>query len=220
MNAKLTRVAAVLIGATLAIVATPADARGGKPDRGYSYDRRYNHDRYYPSRGYRVPALPAGHYTVRYRGYPYYFHGGAWYRPYGPRFVVVAPPVGIVVPFLPPFYTTVWFGGSPYYYADEVYYRWRPADRGYVVAAPPGPESAATTAQPDQEELYVYPTRGQSDDRQASDRYECHRWAADQTGFDPTEPLGGVRAGESIGKRADYQRAETACLEARGYSVK
>jgi hypothetical protein len=132
----------------------------------------------------------------------------------------VAPPIGVVVPFLPPFYTTVWFGGSPYYYADNVYYHWRPADRGYVVTDPPGPEGAVTTAQPDHEELYVYPMRGQSEERQASDRYECHSWAVGQTGFDPTQPLGGVPAGESASKREDYQRAETACLEARGYSVK
>ena len=92
--------------------------------------------------------------------------------------------------------------------------------RGYAVTGPPGPESAVTTAQPDHEDIYVYPTRGQSEDKQASDRYECYRWAADQTGFDPTQPLGGVAAGESAAKRDAYHRAETACLEARGYTVR
>ena len=34
--------------------------------------------------------------------------------------------------------------------------------------------------------LYVYPTKGQSQDQQNRDRYECHNWAVSQTGFDPT----------------------------------
>ena len=35
--------------------------------------------------------------------------------------------------------------------------------------------------------LYVYPTKGQSQDQQNRDRYECHSWAVGQTGFDPTQ---------------------------------
>jgi hypothetical protein len=213
----------VLLAAALAIASALApvlarDNRGS--DRGYSYDKRYNHDRYYPPRGYKVPVLPRGYYTARYRGSPYYYHGGIWYRPYGPRFVVVAPPLGVVVPFLPPFYTTVWFGGFPYYYADNAYYRWAPAERGYVVSQPPGGPDAGATTQPDYEDIFVYPTRGQSERQQSSDRYECHHWAVEQTGFDPTQSLGGVSAAQAVAKRDDYQRAETACLEARGYSVR
>ncbi|MCC7463749.1 MAG: hypothetical protein IT480_14950, partial [Gammaproteobacteria bacterium] len=45
-------------------------------------------------------------------------------------------------------------------------------------------------------------------------------WARGQTGFDPTEPGGGVAAAQTPQRRADYQRAITACLEARGYSVR
>lgn len=215
---------AVLLTTALAVAATafPAEARdrGRGGEHHYKYDNRYNHDRYYPPRGYKVPALPKGYYTARYRGSRYYFHGGIWYRPSGPRFVVVAPPIGVIVPFLPPFYTTVWFGGFPYYYADHAYYRWVPAERGYVVSEPPARPEAATTTQPDHQELFVYPTRGQSEQQQAADRYECHHWAVGETGFDPTQPLGGVPADQAVSKRADYQRAETACLEARGYSVK
>jgi hypothetical protein len=48
------------------------------------------------------------------------------------------------------------------------------------------------------------------------DKFECHRWAAGQTGFDPTQ----VGGGSAPGKRADYFRAQAACLEGRGYSVK
>jgi len=36
--------------------------------------------------------------------------------------------------------------------------------------------------------LYVYPSAGQSQEQQDRDRYECHDWAVSQTGFDPTRP--------------------------------
>lgn len=39
----------------------------------------------------------------------------------------------------------------------------------------------AAAAQP----LYFYPERGQSAERQDRDRYECYRWAVQQTGVDP-----------------------------------
>jgi hypothetical protein len=188
--------------------------------RGDVFDHRYNHDHYYPPRGRPVPALPPGHYQVPYRGAPYYFNGGVWYRPHGPRFVVIAPPIGIALPMLPPYYTTVWFGGLPYYYADDTYYVWRSEQRAYVVTAPPQDAATGTTAAPGSDELFVYPKNGQSDRQQDADRYECHRWAVGQTGFDPTQPLGGVDEGQVSAKRADYQRAQGACLEARGYTVR
>ena len=34
---------------------------------------------------------------------------------------------------------------------------------------------------------YVYPAKGQSADQQKKDEYECHQWAVNQTGFDPTK---------------------------------
>lgn len=125
-------------------------------------------------------------------------------------------------------------------------------------------------------ELMVYPAQGQSPDQQSKDRYECHMWAVQQSGYDPStaqpssagnqggvarEGLrGGARgaaAGAAIGAIAgdagkgaaigatagafkrgfsqhdsnrnspaapdqgliDYQRAQSACLQGRGYSV-
>jgi hypothetical protein len=35
---------------------------------------------------------------------------------------------------------------------------------------------------------YIYPSKGQSPQQQDRDRYECHNWAVQQTGFDPTRP--------------------------------
>jgi hypothetical protein len=63
-------------------------------------------------------------------------------------------------------------------------------------------------------ELYVYPAAGQSERRMADDRYDCHVWAAGQTGFDPTLGAGSAEDADS------YARAMTACLEARDYVVR
>jgi hypothetical protein len=106
-------------------------------DRRYYYDRRVYDRYYYPRRGYIVPRLPYGYRVVQYYGVPYYFGGGSWYRPYGPSFTVVSPPIGLMVSFLPDVYTTLWIGGIPYYYANDVYYRWRPEHRAYIVTALP-----------------------------------------------------------------------------------
>lgn len=64
------------------------------------------------------------------------------------------------------------------------------------------------------QKLYVYPAGGQSAAQLAEDRYQCHVWAADNTGHDPT--LGTGTAAEA----ADYSRAFTACMEGRDYVVK
>lgn len=182
-------------------------------------DSRYFHNRYYPPRGAVFDAIPRNHVVVPYRDTRYYFHGGVWYRPDGIRFIVVAPPIGLTVSLLPPYYTTVWIGGSPYYYADGVYYAWRPVQRVYEVVEAPR-EADVVALPPEPEQLFVYPKLGQTEQQQSNDRYDCHRWAVDQTDFDPTEPGGGVPVGETAAKRADYHRATKACLEARGYSVR
>ena len=182
-------------------------------------DARFGHNRYYPRSGYAYHTLPGGYYTTRFRGVPYYFHQGVWYRHNGLGYVVIRPPLGLFINVLPPFYTTVWFGGIPYYYADNVYYRWDATQSGYVVSNPPDGTTAET--QPvDNEQTFVYPKNGQSEEQTAKDRYECYRWAVDQSGFDPTKTGGGVEAPDMASKRDDYKRAEAACLDARGYSVK
>ena len=38
------------------------------------------------------------------------------------------------------------------------------------------------------QDLAIYPSRGQSQQQQDRDRYECHNWSVGQTGFDPTRP--------------------------------
>jgi hypothetical protein len=170
------------------------------------------------------PTLP-GEYRPYYRGRDrYYFNGGVWYAPRGPGFVVVYPPPGLVISVLPPYYSTVWIGGSPYYYADNVYYTWRPEENGYAVVDPPDnadqPSPPPDSAQSAPNDLIIYPKNGQSKDQQAADQFECHSWAKSQTGFDPTEPGGGVQAGGDVDRvRNNYDRAMSACLQGRGYQV-
>jgi hypothetical protein len=197
------------------------DRRDGHREvrRGYVYDGRYGHNHYYPAVGYGVRALPRGYVTVGYRTGPYYYSSGIWYRRGGAGYVVVRPALGLFVPVLPPFYSTIWYGGSPYYYADDVYYRWRSDRREYEVSDPP-PSSAQVSTDSPKSDLFIYPKNGQSEEQQARDRYECHTWAASQSGFDPTQPMGGVDDSQAASKRADYQRAQSACLEGRGYTVK
>jgi len=69
--------------------------------------------------------------------------------------------------------------------------------------------------------LFVYPRKGQSQAQQDNDRYECHKWATDQTNYDPTAVIPqGMSANQAMQSRADYQRAMAACLDGRGYTVK
>jgi hypothetical protein len=35
--------------------------------------------------------------------------------------------------------------------------------------------------------MFIYPKNGQSQQKQDKDRYECHTWAVQQTGFDPSQ---------------------------------
>ena len=56
---------------------------------------------------------------------------------------------------------------------------------------------------------YVYPAKGQSQEQQQKDQYECHEWAVQQTGFDPSQPveqsvprhsvMGGAARGAALG---------------------
>jgi hypothetical protein len=112
----------------------------------------------------------------------------------------------------------------PYYYANESYYTWRESTGQYEVVAPPDESAASTDAPappPSQDgDVFIYPKNGQSEEQQSRDKYECHKWAQSESGFDPTQANGGVPPEQASNKRSAYQRAIGACLEGRGYSVK
>jgi hypothetical protein len=43
----------------------------------------------------------------------------------------------------------------------------------------------APTAAAQQQELFIYPNKGQSQQQQEKDKFECYTWAKNNTGFDP-----------------------------------
>jgi hypothetical protein len=190
------------------------------PQHNNFVDSRYQHNRSYPAHGQSFRTLPRDNRVVMHDHSRYYYSHGVWYRPYGGRYVVVAPPFGLFVPFLPLFYTTIWIHGMPYYYANDTYYT--QTEGGYMVAEPPQDDVSQTPPPTDdstESKLFIYPRKGQSETQQANDRYECHKWAVSQTNYDPTN-ISGIPADQIMQKRSDYQRAMAACLDSRGYTAK
>ncbi|QID16621.1 hypothetical protein G3580_02640 [Nitrogeniibacter mangrovi] len=215
---RLAALAALLMAAASAVpaLADPPDRRHERDRPSTRHDDRARDAYRYPYRGAVVPRIPPGHRVYTYRGHPYHYHDGIWYRPFGSRFMVVLPPVGLVVPILPSGAVVLTIGGIPYYRYGDVYYVHE--HDGYRVVDPP--ESATSAPAAGSDELFVYPRNGQSGKTQATDRFECHEWASGQTGYDPTLSGGGVGEDARSARRADYLRAMTACLEGRGYSVR
>jgi hypothetical protein len=100
---------------------------------------------------------------------------------------------------------------APYYAPPTVIIREQPPE--YFQPVPSVTPSST-------ERIFVYPRQGQSEELQAKDRYECHSWAVSQTGYDPTQPTGDMQEARRNQMRADYQRAQGACLDGRGYTMK
>jgi hypothetical protein len=209
--------AATLLGAAvLPAQADPERHREGHARRGEWWDGAHGHAHAYPVPGWRVNVLPPRSRVVFWGGVRYGYWDGVWYSPGPAGYVVVRPPFGVVVGDLPAFATVLTIGAIGYWYANGVYYR-RVVD-GYEVVPPPVASGTASNAAPAPDKLFVYPRQNQTAEQQASDEYECHRWAVTQSGFDPTANATGT--GTSNGSRADYGRAQAACLDGRGYTVK
>jgi hypothetical protein len=187
-------IAVALAGIVVGVSAAPASAEVFADYHGRHSDVRVGYPPYRPDYRYGPP---------RYAPYPYY------------------PPVrrGVFISVLPPAYTTVYFGGLPYYYSNNVYYSWSADRNAYEVVTPPAAAAPASSPAASTTDLYTYPKAGQSPEKQAQDRFECHSWANGQSGFDPTQANGGVPASQADARRADYLRAMTACLQARNYAV-
>jgi hypothetical protein len=124
--------------------------------------------------------------------------------------------LGLYFSALPLYYSTYWWDGIPYYYADDTYYTWDgPANEYQTVSPPPEVEQQAQSQVGG--DLIAYPKNGQSDQQQAKDKSDCRQWAATQSGYNPTAAPAATTA---TSNQWDYQRAQAACLEGRGYSVK
>ena len=95
-----------------------------------------------------------------------------------------------------------------------------PAMAQYMSTPPPAQTPAAPSAARS-DHLTITAKNGQTQEQQWTDRYECHRWAKDQSGFDPTiQPPRDITPNEITSRRDQYRRAFTACLEGRGYAVR
>ena len=115
------------------------------------------------------------------------------------------------------------WGLSPRYYPPAYHYP-PPPSYYYPPPAPPEPyyppsNEAAQTA-PSGGQLFIYPRQNQGEERLASDRQACHDWAVNQTGYDASKPPVGTPDSQIIQKSGDYFRAISACLDARGYTVR
>jgi hypothetical protein len=160
-----------------------------------------------------VNRLPSGYRDYYWNGSRYYFYGGSWYRPYGSSYITIGIPYGLFVTTLPGYYSSFWYDDTRYFYSDSTYYVYEPVRRGYVVTRSPYGDDEDYDDAGLGDDLYVYPAQGQSEQQQADDRYDCHRWAVDQTGYNPLDD------DYDADWRADYLRAITACLTGRGYTV-
>lgn len=70
------------------------------------------------------------------------------------------------------------------------------------------------------QDLFIYPAQGQSADQQRQDRLECHLWAVDQTGFDPTDPANFTVPGAGAPlPQVERQGARTSRSVVRGAAV-
>lgn len=119
---------------------------------------------------------------------------------------------------LPPYAEQVWLGSVLYFLAAGTYYLWHADTREYEVVSPP-PRAAGpvypVSGPAASYDVVAYPARGQGPDQQGRDRYECHRWAVGESGFDPAGATYAPAAEVANG----YRRAMAACLSGRGYSV-
>ena len=162
--------------------------------------------------GHLVDRFPDKHWQVPYRGHNYFFSNGYWYRPEGPRYIVVRPPYGIRVGYLPDYAREVWVGSTLLFLAAGAYYAYQPTTQDYIVVQPPA--SITMPANPGTQ-VQAYPTNGQRPAQVDRDRYECYRWAAEQSGYDPTE----ATYAPSPAVVQTYRQAQGNCLSSRGYQV-
>jgi len=164
--------------------------------------------------GHVIDRFPERDYRVPYRGMDYYYSGGYWYRPLGPRYVVVEPPRGIRVRYLPDYAQQVWIGGALLFLAAGSYYAYQQSTQDYVVVEPPVGQSQPPAGNSGYD-VEAYPANGQSPEQVSRDGYECYQYAVQQSGFDPRTAT--YQPDPSVVQA--YRQAQGDCLSSRGYQV-
>jgi len=165
--------------------------------------------------GYVIDRFPDRNYRVPYRGQDYFYSGGYWYRPQGPRYVVVTPPYGIRMHYLPDYAREVWVGGALFFLAAGAYYTYESSSQQYVVVQPPTQVPPPPAPQGNGYDVVAYPVNGQSPAQVQQDGYDCYRWAVQQSGFDPQQ----VTYAPDPAVVQTYRQAQGNCLSSRGYQV-
>ena len=177
-------------------------------DRNPGFFGMFNHRSYTSSHRYSryIPLI--------YGGSRYFYNNGAYYRYTGFGFTLINNNIGVFLYSLPYGYHTLWIGDYPYYFVNRHFYIRDYVRNVYVQVEDPYQTAGFNESDdysPGYQELIVYPAQGQTDEQMKQDKYECYLWAVDQTGFDPSLT--------KEGNIEDYQRAQSACLEGRGYVV-
>jgi len=188
---------------------------------GYWHGYYWPHVWFYPGYSWFLPVLPLGYATFWWGGVPYYYWNNLYYTwsPASSGYVVTDPPPtgGDNTPIDP---NAAYDQGQG---QGGGYEQTQPPAAAPSDAPPAGPAPAPYNGQAPYGQapsgaaagdVYLYPRNGQSEAQQQNDRYECHSWAVNQTGFDPT------RGGMQSGNDTEYRRAMVACLDARGYSAR
>ncbi|MEO7310570.1 MAG: DUF6515 family protein [Chitinophagaceae bacterium] len=122
---------------------------GYRNNRNYSQQPRYygggNHYRPFiaprytigaPYFGQRFSSINHSFINIGFGGCNYNYYGGAFYRPFGGYYQVVAPPRGIHISLLPVGYHRFNVGPDPYYYYNGIFYN-QPSNDYYEVVDPP-----------------------------------------------------------------------------------
>lgn len=203
----------ILLLATLLLAVAQVNAQPAQHairDHNRNVDREHRKYYYRPPIGHVERRLPDRHVVIRVRNHPYYYYGGTFYDRYNSNYVIVTAPIGARVHQLPAGYISFGIGPTRYFYFGGTYYV--RDNNTYEVVEPP--RQAHQIVDSAQTQLIIYPARGQSEQQLSKDRYECHQWAVSQTGFDPSAN------DQNLSMKPDYNRAISACLEARGYVVK
>ena len=163
--------------------------------------------------GHVIDRFPDRDYRVPYRGQDYFFSGGYWYRPQGPRYIVVQPPRGIRIQYLPDYAREVWIGGSLLFLAAGSYYAYQEATQDYIVVEPPVQQQPQPQSQG--YDVEAYPANGQSPEQVQQDGYQCYQYAVQQSGFDPRTAT--YQPAPEVVQA--YRQAQGNCLSSRGYQV-
>ncbi len=87
----------------------------------------------------------------------------------------------------------------------------------FVAPGESGSAQAPSTAAFRGTKVTASPRNAQTAEQQARDHYDCYRFGVEQSGFDPMHAGAGVQNAE---QQSAFDRAQSACFEGRGYTVR